>query len=250
MNEAAIAVVVFLVLLLAAIGAIHISKRMPAHYRSDETAKVVSGVASIFVMLTSIAFGLMINSAKNTYAGIDSNVHAFATDLIILDRMLRTYGPAGADARVRLVAYMEEAIAHPARADPTDNKQDTAGAALDALGSALAAIQPPDRFHEALLLDMRQQYRSLVDQRWTIIEQSEGAIPSLLIWMLIAWMVLVFGSFGYRAPNNAVVITSFVTAALLIAVAFYLVLDMDVPFHGPIQISDAPFHRALAEMKL
>lgn len=250
MNEVAIAVIVFLVLLLAAVGAIHISKQMPSHYRNDETAKVISGVASIFVMLTSIAFGLMINSAKNTYAGIDSNVHAFATDLIILDRMLRAYGTAGTDARVRLVAYMEEAIASPARADPIDNKQDTAGAAIDALGNALAAIQPPDRFHESLLLDMRQQYRSLVDQRWTIIEQSEGAIPSPLIWMLIAWMVLVFGSFGYRAPSNAIVITTFVTAAFLIAIAFYLVLDMDVPFHGPIQISDAPLRRALAEMKL
>lgn len=97
---------------------------------------------------------------------------------------------------------------------------------------------------------MRQQYRGLVNQRWTIIEQSEGAIPSPLIWMLIAWMVLVFGSYGYRAPMNVIVVTSFFTASLLIAIAFYLVLDMDVPFHGPIQISDGPLRRALAEMKL
>lgn len=250
MNEAAVAVVVFLALLLAAVGAIHISNRMPHHYRSDDTAKVIAGVASIFVMLTSIAFGLMINSAKNTYAAIDSNVHAFATDLIILDRMLRVYGIAGTDARSQLVAYMNEAIEHPARADPTDDKPDSAGAALDAFGNTLATIQPPDRFHESLLLDIRQQYRGLVERRWTIIEQSEGTIPSPLIWMLIGWMVLVFGSFGYRAPMNAIVITSFVTAAFLIAMAFYLVLDMDVPFHGPIQISDAPLRRALAEMKL
>lgn len=146
MNEAFVAGVVFVVLLAAALGSIEVSKRLPLHYRSDETAKVITGVASIFVVLTSIAFGLMINSAKNTYASIDSNVHGFATNLIILDRMLRSYGADGDPARTRLVKYMEEALANPARADPTPSKPDTAGASLDALGAALANIRPQTDF--------------------------------------------------------------------------------------------------------
>ena len=44
-------------------------------------------------------------------------------------------------------------------------------------------------------------------------------------------------------------ILSFVVEASLIATAFYLVLDMDIPFHDTIQISDAPLRRALAEVK-
>ena len=52
------------------------------------------------------------------------------------------------------------------------------------------------------------------------------------------------------ARRNGVVICSFLLSSTLIAAAFYLVLDMDVPFSGPIQISDAPLHRALAEMRM
>jgi hypothetical protein len=42
----------------------------------------------------------------------------------------------------------------------------------------------------------------------------------------------------------------FTVSALLIAASVYLVLDMNIPFHGPIQISDAPLRRALAEMQM
>lgn len=68
--------------------------------------------------------------------------------------------------------------------------------------------------------------------------------------MLIAWMTLIYASFGYRAPRNPMVVSMFTISALLIAASVYLVLNMDIPFHGPIQISDAPLRRALAEMQI
>jgi len=41
----------------------------------------------------------------------------------------------------------------------------------------------------------------------------------------------------------------FLVSAALIATSVYFVLDMSVPFHGPIQVSAAPLHRALAEIQ-
>jgi hypothetical protein len=251
MIESWVAVAVFACLLGASLVAMFISPVLPVRHRDDDTANVVRLIANIFVVMTSLVFGLMINSAKNTYAGIDTNVHAFATNLIILDRTLRNYGLGGVDARARLVGYVEEAIAHPVRSDDASaSRPDAAGRKLDGLGDALAAIKPADSYHEAVLVDARQQYQRLVEQRWAIIEQSEGDIPGPIVAMLVAWLTLIFGSFGYRAPHNAIVAASFAVAAALIATAFYLVLDMNVPFAGTIQISDAPLRRALAEMHL
>jgi hypothetical protein len=45
------------------------------------------------------------------------------------------------------------------------------------------------------------------------------------------------------------VILSFVVAVSLIETALYMVLDMDIPFYGTIQILDAPLRRSLAELK-
>ena len=43
--------------------------------------------------MTSLVLGLLLNSAKNTLKSTDRNVHAFATELILMDRTLRQYGP-------------------------------------------------------------------------------------------------------------------------------------------------------------
>ncbi|WP_132278984.1 hypothetical protein [Neorhizobium sp. JUb45] len=198
--------------------------------------------------MSSLVFGLMINSAKNTYENIDTSLHAFATNIILLDRSLKTYGLAGNEARGKLQEFLEYAISNPARADLS--QPDAAGRALDAVGNVLLSMAASDQFHSDLLVDIRQQYHRLVEQRCGIVENAEGAIPRPLIALVAAWLTLTFASFGYRAPANLVVVTSFVVGAGLIATAFYLVLDMDIPFHSTIQISDAPLRRALSEVRL
>ena len=67
--------------------------------------------------------------------------------------------------------------------------------------------------------------------------------------MLVAWLMLIFASFGFRAPRNVVVVASFLVASALMAAAVYLIIDMDSPFGGPIQVSAAPLERAVAEMQ-
>lgn len=250
-SEVWIAIGVFLCLSAISLGVMLLSPKMPARHRDEETNAVIRLVANIFVVMTSLVFSLMLTSAKTTYEAVDKNIHAYATDLILLDRSLRSYGEGTQEARQRLKEYLQNAIANPARADDAlGGKPDPAGNALDALGNALMGIVPADSFHDRLLVDIQQQYRHVVEQRWTIVEQSEGVIPRPLIGLLIAWLILIFASFGYRAPKNGVVIASFLVSAFLIAGSFYLVLDLDIPFHGTIQISDHPYRRALAELSL
>ena len=66
--------------------------------------------------------------------------------------------------------------------------------------------------------------------------------------MLVAWLMLIFGSFGYHAPRNHIVVATIVVSAALISIAVYFILDMDVPFAGPIQVSPAPMERAIVYM--
>lgn len=250
MIETVLAAVVFACLLSASLGAMAVSPRLAARHKDDETNAVVRLVANIFVVMTSLVFGLMINSSKNTFETVNASAHSYATNLILLDHSLRSYGLGGKEARASLVDYVEQAIAHPARADDAiKGAPDPAGQALDRLSDVLATIQPTEPYHQDLASDIRRQFQRLIEQRWTIIEQSEGVLPMPLIGILLAWLVLIFGSFGYRAPRNAVVVSSFVIAAALLAAAFYLVLDMDIPFRGFIQVSDEPLRRALAEVR-
>ena len=97
--------------------------------------------------------------------------------------------------------------------------------------------------------DARLLYRQVVQQRWVVVDQSGGTIPTPLIVMLIVWLMVISASFGYQAPRNRVVMSSFVVAALLVSAALYLILDMDSPVSGLATTSNVPFQRALAQFQ-
>ncbi|CAN7654029.1 DUF4239 domain-containing protein [Mesorhizobium sp. LjNodule214] len=249
MREGLIGLGIFICLAGASLTSLMIYERFPSHHRQDDTNAVVRHAANLFVVMSSLVLGLMINSAKNTFESIDHNVHVFATDLILLDRSLRQYGPETDPARQSLAAYAQRVV------DATSPSQQTPAVAnrlsellLNQVGDMLAALTPPEARHAALLQNATQQLQKVIEQRWVLVEQSEGAIPAPLIALLVAWLTLIFASFGFRAPRNATVVGTFIVSAALVASALYLILDMDLPFSGPIQISPAPLQRALAEM--
>jgi hypothetical protein len=64
MKEALLALFVFVCLLGASLGALFFHGKLPAHHRHDDTLNVVRLIANIFVVMTSLVLGLMINSAK------------------------------------------------------------------------------------------------------------------------------------------------------------------------------------------
>src|SRR5215210_2418417 len=109
MKEALFALFVFLCLAGSSLGALMLHGKMPAHHRQDDTQSVVRLLANIFVVMTSLVLGLMINSAKSRFDTINRDVHALATNLIVLDRLLSLYGQDANDTRHHLAAYVERA---------------------------------------------------------------------------------------------------------------------------------------------
>ncbi len=248
MNEVRIAIFVFLCLAAASLGALFCYERLPEHQRQDDTQKVLHLIANIFVVMTSLVLGLMISSAKSRFDGVNQDVHSYATKLILLDRMLLLYGPETGDTRQRLLAYTERAAdGHWTAGGGLSDK--TSERLLEDVGTRLRVLDPNRDPQLSIWNDMRQQYRKVLELRWSLVEQAEGSLPRPLMLMVVAWLVLIFAVFGFRAPRNAVVVTGFVAAAVLMGGAIYLIVDMDVPFEGPIQVSPAPLQRALAEMR-
>lgn len=250
MREALIATVILLSLAGAAFAAMAVWPRMPVRHRDDDTNAVVRLAANLFGVMTSLMLGLMINSAKNTFESIDHNVHAYATELILLDRTLRQYGPQTDTVRQPLVAYVQRVVADAMQGDETPAAgNELSEHLLTEIGTRLGALPPADAARASVLQDARQRLQKVLELRWVLIEQSEGTIPWPLIVMLVTWLALIFASFGFRAPKNAITAATFMVSAALIAGAIYLILDMDVAFSGPIQISSAPLERALAELQ-
>ena len=249
MKEIVVSFFVFCCLTAASLGVLLLHPRLPAHQRHDDTQSAVRLVANVFVVLTSLVVGFMINSAKTRFESINRDIHSFATDLILLDKTLLSYGTEANDTRQRLTAYVRRAAdGQWTTGDPVHTSDATSEHLLNDIGVSLRALKPTNDTQLSIWNDARDQYRKVVELRWTLVEQAEGSIPGPLLGIVTAWLILIFASFGYRAPRNLVVVISLVSASALVSCALYLIIDMDEPFNGPIQISSAPLQRTLAEV--
>ena len=246
LTELLVAVATFLCLIGAAYAGAVGNMRLAPKDLPEGTLEIVGQTANIFLVTTSVVLGLMLNSAKTTFETNDRNIHALATELILLDRTVRGLGPGAEDTHRHLIDYVQAALRQPhiLEANPQ------AEAMLDAAGASLRSIRASDDQTLAQWNDARQLLRQVVRLRWVGLDAAGGAIPTPLAVMLIGWLTLIFASLGFRAPRNAVVTTAFVVSALLLSSTLYLILEMDTPATGlMMEVSNAPFQRALAVLQ-
>ena len=71
-------------------------------------------------------------------------------------------------------------------------------------------------------------------------------MPFLVV--MVFWLAVIFASFGLFAPRNATVIATLFVCALSVSGAIFLILELDSPFSGLLQISYAPLRNAITHI--
>ena len=90
--------------------------------------------------------------------------------------------------------------------------------------------------------------QDVLQTRWLMYQQIGGSIPRPFLVILLFWITIIFISFGIFARPNATLIASLFVCALTISSAIFLILELDRPFGGLIQISGTPLLNALAHL--
>jgi hypothetical protein len=65
---------------------------------------------------------------------------------------------------------------------------------------------------------------------------------------VIFWLTVTFTSFGLYAPRNATVVLVLFVAAVSVAAAVFLILELDNPLDGLIKVSSEPFRYVLTQL--
>ena len=89
--------------------------------------------------------------------------------------------------------------------------------------------------------------RARLQGQLMIGDQGRNVSP-IMLGVLVSWVTLIFVGFGINAPRNAMVAASFLICAVVIGGAIFLILEMDRPVQGVLQISSWPIRNALAQM--
>ncbi|SER52243.1 Protein of unknown function [Faunimonas pinastri] len=225
--------------------------RLPARLRNKETHDVIKlGVGMVSVM-ASLVLGLFVTSVKGSFDAVDRDVHQFATRLILLDTTLRAYGPDAEGQRQQLIGYTEMVLTRTwSRAgDLWLVKDDRAWGMLTDLELHIDDLATGTPRQASLAAQARSDVQRVIEQRWTLIADAQATFSSSLLIVLILWFVVIFASFGYNAPPNVLVLVSLMICAAAISSSIFMVLEIDGPFSGLIQVSPQPVEDVLASMK-
>ena len=84
--------------------------------------------------------------------------------------------------------------------------------------------------------------------RWLLFEQAGSSISTPLLVVVSAWLAVIFISFGVFAPSNPTVVVALMVASLSVAGSIFLILELDQPFGGLIQIPSTPMRSALEHL--
>ena len=226
-------------------------RRLPDSHLSKETQDAVKMGVGMVVVLSAFVLGLLIASVKTTFDAAARDLERFSTEIVLLDRSLRAYGPQALPTRNLLEHYVERALTD---TWPTDHRPEMvedpqAEQLLYEIQDAILGL-PSDTIRQRALDDeLKSEVRQLIAQRWTLIEDATGSLNVPIFCILVVWLGLVFASFGYKAPRNTLVVATFILCAASVAGALFLIIEMDSAFEGLIKVSAVPLQTALAHMQ-
>jgi len=244
-----IAAIIFGCVFSGALGGMLIRAAVPEHHLSQATQDVIKLGTGMIATLTALVIGLLVASARSSFDTKDIELRQFAANLILLDRQLVHYGAETKEARDLLRRYVVFKIDSTWPTEASHPVTDaTLWTLLEDVQDSLRKLSPTTDAQRWLQARALQISTDVARTRWLLDVQKDTAIPKPFLLMLTFWLTIIFGSFGLFAPRNATAISALLLCSLSIAGAVFLILDMDHPFVGVVQISSAPMREALAQL--
>jgi hypothetical protein len=219
---------------------------------SSESKDLIKMSMGLLGTLTALVLGLLIASAKNSFDAQRNGLAQLAGNVIFLDRVLARYGTETKDAREMLRASVADMLQ---RTWPAENpepghaesKSGTEGR-YEELFAKLEALAPKEDSKRALQTLAIKTAMDIAQARWLLFAQKGSSISKPFLVVMVSWLVLILGSFSLLAPPNPTVFAALLICALAVSSAVFLILELDRPFEGMIEISSAPVRAALEQL--
>jgi Protein of unknown function (DUF4239) len=248
MSTIGIGALVFGCTLGGALLAMLLRRRMPEAHLDADSRDVVKLVMGLVATMSALVLGLLISSAHAAYAAQESEMQQLGVHLYQVDRLLAHLGPEAGDARV----LVRKLVAADVSRTWTKERSGAAGFApaaerdqAEQLFLQVAALSPSTNFERVGQTRALQLLSEVGETRRLLTEQAGASLSWLFLAVLISWLTLLFFGFGLFARFNPTVLVALVAGALSVAAAMFLILDMDQPYSGVMQISSTPLQDAL-----
>jgi hypothetical protein len=234
----------------AAMLAIRIRAVLPSHHMESDSKEVLRLVVGLTSTLTALVLGLLISSAYSAYQLQRVEIQDLGTRFFEIDRILAEFGPEAAPQRRQLqqiLVGIDQRIWPPngaAEQQPKGSVQ----AQGEALFNAIAAYPATSNAQRIAQGRATQLLEELSGTWHHLLVQKEGSLSAPILWVLASWLVILFFGFGLFTSYNHTVATALFVGAVAVSAAIFLIVDLNYPYSGWIQLPRGALSAALAQM--
>jgi hypothetical protein len=196
--------------------------------------------------MTGLVLGLQLGSAVSAFDVQQSDLTQISAKLILLNSALSHYGPETRATRelLRRSAVEKLELMWPkgfkklSQWQPTSLESDEMYYSIQALSPTSEAQRAAKAQALSLLMDVGQT-------RWLMFEQQSNSASMPLLFVLAAWLTVMFVSLGIFAPRTIMAITTLFVCATSVSCAIFLILELHSPLGGLIRIPSDPLRHAI-----
>jgi hypothetical protein len=224
-----------------------LARVLPEHHLNAETKDLVKLSIGLIGTMAALLLGLLVASAKSAYDLRSSELTQMAANISFLDRGLAHYGLESTEARAILKIAVAELIDQlwPKAGDRGSLPLRGQG---DLMYDKIQGLTPHSDAQRSIQSQLESVVVNLAQTRLLLIAQSGSSISTPFLVVVVFWLTVLFISFGLFAPRNATAVVTLLLAAISVAGALFLIIELDRPFSGLIQISSAPLQNALSNL--
>lgn len=251
MSSLVFAAFVFICIFAASLAGFQLQRALPRNFTDDATEGNVRSVLGMLSMLTAVVLGFVTTDAKKSFDHASKIVADTAVRMVSIDRILADFGEEGADLRAGLMRAGQrwiERIQSPAGDTHADLRTVQRAEDLEAFVEAIQRLKPSSEAQAESQDRAVELALGILHDRWALKTEHSASTPTVFLIVLLAWLAIEFFIFGLFATRNAPVLIATFLGAIMVASAFFLVLDLEGPTTGPMRISTGTLERALAIM--
>jgi hypothetical protein len=248
LSALAISLVAFVIMLGGAAAGVLFRRSLPQHHLNDHSKDVVRLGSALIATLSALVLGLLITSAKNAYDTQRNEIRHITAKLVLLDSQLNRYGPETRHARElqrQAMGSMVDRIWGERAVRSSTGAPYRPSTEGDLVYAAIEGLSPQTDAQRTLKLQALQTTTNITESRVLLFEQSDAGLPTPLLAVLVFWLTILLASFTLFSTINPTGGVALVIIALSASGAIFLILEMDHPFSGLMQIPSDSLRNAL-----
>jgi hypothetical protein len=250
MKSILVSVTVFVAVFGGALAGMGLRRVLPQNDLGADAKEVIRLAVGLLVTMTALVLGMLVSSANASYQDRKNELAEMASDFVVVDRLLASYGPETTAMRADLRALAQSSLE---RIWPSKGSQESQLRPRDDNGHVfydeLQVLVPKGDLQVAAKTGAITAAIGLRHTYWLMFlgsEQSSLSFPLLLV--VVTWLTAIFISFGLFAPHNHTVFATLIVCAMAVSAAIFIIMALYSPFSGVMKISPLPIRDALTRM--